>query len=111
MALLEVLSISSLIHQRIQSRHILSLNLDKPALALRILSKIGRRLNDRVVDLDDRTRHGRVDVRGRLDRLDAAEGLALGGLFACGWELNVDNVAEGFGGVVGDANCAWENVN
>lgn len=111
MALLEVLSISSLIHQRIQSSHILSLDLDKPALTLRILSKIGRCLNDRVVDLDDRTRHGRVDVRGRLNRLDAAEGLALGGLLACAWELNVDNVAESFGGVFGDANCAWENVN
>jgi hypothetical protein len=110
-ALLEVLSISSLVHQRIQSGHVLSLDLDKPALALGILSKIGRRVNDRAVDVDDRTRHGRVDVRGRLDRFDAAEGLALGGLFAFAGELNVDNVAESFSGIVGDANCAWGNVN
>lgn len=106
LVILGVLSVSSLIHQSLQRGNVLGLNLDEPSLALRILSKICGGVVQRLVDLDDIARDGGHNVRGRLDGLDGAEGLAFDCLIACGGELDVDNVAESFSGVVGDANCA-----
>lgn len=104
--ILGVLSVSSLIHQSLQRRNVLSLNLDEPSLTLGVLSKVRGGVVQRLVDLDDGARDGSHNVRGRLDRLDGTKGLALSYLIACGGELDVDDIAESLSGVVGDANCA-----
>lgn len=58
------------------------------------------------VDLGDLAADGRVDVGGALDGLDGADGVALGDLRALLGELDVDDVAQGVGGVLGDADDA-----
>lgn len=47
-----------------------------------------------------------VDVAGALDGLDGADGVALVGPFARGGKLDVDDVAQLLGGVLGDADDA-----
>lgn len=49
---------------------------------------------------------GAVDVGGALDRLDGAEGVAGDELLALLGQLDVDDVAELLGGVLGDADDA-----
>ena len=70
------------------------LHLHHPAAAERVRVDLGRVVDERLVDLDDLARDGRVDVRGGLDGLDDAVGLAGGDLGADLGELDVDDVAE-----------------
>lgn len=58
------------------------------------------------VDLDDLAADGGVDIGGALDRLDGANGVALGDGRALLGELDEDDVTEGLGGVLGDADDA-----
>lgn len=63
-------------------------------------------LLQQAVDFDNLASDGRVDVRCGLDRLDSSNGVASCDISLNGWQLDVDDVAEGVGGVIGDADCA-----
>lgn len=58
------------------------------------------------VDLGDLAGDGGVDVGGALDGLDGADGIALGDGGALLGELDVDDVAQLLGGVLGNADDA-----
>ena len=61
-------------------------------------------LLEAAVDVGDLARNGGVDVGGRLDGLDGANGIACTNFLALLGELDVDDVTQGLGGVLGDAN-------
>ena len=70
------------------------LDLHHPAPAKRVGVHLRRVVDERLVDLDDLSRDGRVDVGRGLDGLDDAVGLSCGDLGADLGELDVDDVAE-----------------
>lgn len=99
------------IHQLIKllGTLLVDLDLDDPAAAIAIvlgdLVDGGGLLLQQHIALDDLALDGGVDVAGRLDGLDGANGVTGLDKVARGlWELDVDNVAELVGGVLGDAN-------
>ena len=69
-------------------------HLHHPTRAKRVGVDLAGVVDERLVDLDDLARDGRVDVRGGLDGLDDAVGLARGDLGADLGELDVDDVSE-----------------
>lgn len=87
----------------------LSLNCDPrdPCLALRVLAEIRRLMLERRVDLSYRPAYRREDIRRALDGLDRADSVAGADFHVDLWKLDVHDVAEGFGGVGGDAEGAW----
>ena len=87
--------VGSRVHQaRARTGLVGQFHLHHPAAAEGIRIDLGRVVDQRVVDLDDLARNGRVNVRGCLDGLDDAVGLAGGDLRADLGELDVDDVAE-----------------
>lgn len=99
------------VHQLIEllGTLLVNLDLDDPAAAvaviLRNLVDDGGLLLEADVALDDLAADRGVDVAGALDGLDGADGVTLVDEVAGGLgELDVDNVAELLGGVLGDAN-------
>ena len=85
-------------------------DLGDPAAAVRVvlghLVDGARLLLEQVVDVGDAARDGRVDVGGALDRLDGADGVAGAHALALLRQLDVDDVAEGLGRVLADADDA-----
>jgi hypothetical protein len=81
-------------------------NLSNPRLALRVLVDVARLALEIRVDLSHSTRDGCQDVRGGLDRLDGANCVALADFEINLRQLDVDDIAEGFSGVFGDAKGA-----
>lgn len=100
------------VHQGLKVLEALLVNLDlgDPAAAvgviLRDLVEVARLLLEHEVDLGDLAAHGGVDVGGTLDRLDGTDSVALVDGPALLWELDVDEVTEGLGGVLADADDA-----
>jgi len=94
------------IHQRIHLRRIANLNLRQPPLALGTLVDHARLVLQHTVRFDDLAADGGHDVRGGFDGFDGADGFAGGDFEVEGRELDVDDIAEGFGGVGGDADRA-----
>lgn len=98
------LIVGGLIHQRIQLSRVRDLNLCNPALALRAsIDGLGLIIEDNVT-ADDLARDGGEHVRSGLDRLNGPDGLASGNLKVGLGEFNIDNLAQGVGGVVGDTD-------
>ena len=98
--------IGGLIHQRIEFGGVGEHELQKPALSGRILIDEAGRLLQRVIDLDDLARRGRVDAARRLDAFDDGGLGALGDALAEKRQLDENDVAELRLGVIGDADDA-----
>ena len=62
-------------------------------------------VDERLVDLDDRTRYGRIEVGCGLDAFDSAEVLAFGHVVVGFGHVDIDNVAELAGCEFRDADC------
>lgn len=76
------------------------------AVVLGNLVDVAGLLLELLVDVGDAAGDRGVDVGGRLDRLDGADGVARLDLAALLGQLHVDDVAQSFGSVLGDANHA-----
>lgn len=95
------------IHKRIDLRSIGDLDLSQPALLLRALVDGTGLVLQHAVRFDDLAADGGHDVGRALDGLNGADGVAGVDFQVDGGELNVDDVAEGFGCVGGDADGSW----
>jgi hypothetical protein len=102
LCLLGELSVLSLGHH-LSSGLLRNTNLSNPRLALGILVDVARLGLEIRVDLGHGAGDGCQDVRGGLDRLDGANCVALADLEINLGQFDVDDVAEGLGGVFGDA--------
>lgn len=82
-------------------------NLGDPAVALWVLVQVSGLLLQGVVDFGNGAANGAENVRGRLDRLNSANGLARADFKVDLGELHVDDVAKGLCSVLGDSECDW----
>ena len=82
--------------------------LGDPAIALRIFVQRPWLRLQSVIDLDNSPANRREDVGGRLDRLDSTNCLARVHFEVDLWELDVDNIAEGFGSIFRDTEGTYE---
>jgi len=100
------------VHQLLEvgNARLVDLDLGDPAAAVRVvlgdLVDGAGLLLEQHVGRGDAAADGGVDVGGALDRLDGADGVAGLDLLALLGELDEDDVAEGLGGVLADANDA-----
>lgn len=92
-------------HEPLGLRLVDAVHLDEPAaLALGVLAQVLGLVGEPGLDGGDGAGDGGDEVRGGLDGLDGAEGLAGRQRVADGGQLDVDDLAEGLGGVAGDAD-------
>lgn len=98
------LLVGSLIKQRIKLSNISDLNLSNPALTLGTLVDGLSLILEDAVCLDDLAGDRGEDVGSRFDGLDSADGLAGDDLEVDLGKLNVDDITQGVGGVVGDTD-------
>jgi hypothetical protein len=94
------------IHQAVNLRRISNLNLRQPAVRFGALVDGTGLVLEHAVRFHNLAADGCHDVRSALDGLDGADGLAGVDFEVEGGQLDVDNVAEGFCCVGGDADCA-----
>lgn len=106
--ILNRLQIRLLIHQTLQFTGISNLNLGNPSITLRALIDSLGLVTQHSISVNHLSGDGRQNIRGRLYRFDGADGFAGCDLEIGGREFDVYDVTEGFGGVVGDADCCWK---
>src|SRR5690606_36833820 len=96
--------VGGLVHQAVELRRIGELHLEEPRPTGRILVDEPGVVRDLLVDLHDLAVERGANVRGRLDAFDDADLVTRGyGLPGIG-QFDEDDIAELFGGVLGDAD-------
>ena len=95
------------IHEVVHFRRVGNLYLREPAVGFGALVDGVGLVLQHAVRFHDLAADGGHDVGRALDGLDGADGLAGVDFEVEGGEFDVDDVAEGFGGVGGHADCAW----
>src|SRR5262249_56782274 len=73
------------VHQLAELALVAELDLQHPALVVRVVRQVLGRVAERGVDLDDLARQRGVDVRHRLDALDTADDVVLADGLALLW--------------------------
>lgn len=108
---LSVLAVGSLVEESISFSGVGELDLHDPAVSKGgVVDGVGS-VGKSLVDLDDVTRDGRVQVGGGLDRLDGTKGRSsLDGL-ANRREVDKDNLSKGVSGVASDSDRTDSVIN
>ncbi len=91
-------------HEFIKHAQIIQLHLEKPRIALRVFIHKAGIIRQRLIHLDDLAIDRGQDIRGRLDRFDHADLIALANLCFNLWQFHKDNIAQLLGGVFGNAH-------
>ena len=95
--------VGGFVHELVEFRRVGHLDFDNPVGVGVLIDQTGV-VDELLVDFDDGAAHGGDEVGGGLDALYRTEVFACGDVVALFGHVNVDHVAEGFLGVVGDAD-------
>jgi hypothetical protein len=101
------LLVGSLIKELFELCSIGNLNFSNPALTLGALVDGLSLILENAVTADDLAGDRREDIGSGLDGLDSSDGLTSRDLKVFLGELDVDNITQGVGGVIGDADLGW----